>query len=414
MAPLSLSHTEAQTRAPGTWQRQAISTQTAAQVGCKVWLVCISMTPPLDQDSSIQPSSLSAPLHTWVADQTAAPELTRTQPSGVHREGQQEIQSGPWLLKRKEIHSHWQAHFFSPSILALRTLWVRKPQMENDGILGILEPPGIAPISSNPPFSKNFRLWDQDLNWHHGSPHTQILSQTQRVPPSFLAGARSWDSGGDSELLTGSAESWGGWSAEPLMGEQTTLALPIPAHFRPKAPPSSSLPLKVPGPRPPGYEKDCVTSWRDRRQHSWAHRRHSPWGWRTLLGQSTKYSFRTDSQDGRDLTVLPCSLSCSHLSQMLQGLTHLSGHQPSSLSWNLSMKPSLTLPPPGKAGGPLSSLSRVVPLQDYCVQLLIMTCCHTVTSFFYYFWVRNNWKFTEHWINKNSTKVHIQLLTKFT
>ena len=286
--------------------------------------------------------------------------------------------------------------------------------MENYGILGILEPPGIAPISSNPPFSKNFRLWDQDLNWHHSSPHTQILSQTQRVPPSFLTCARSWDSGGDSELLTGSAESWGGWSAEPLMGEQTTLALPIPAHFRPKAPPLSCLPLKVPGPQPPGYEKDCITSWRDRRQSSWAHRWHSTWGGWALLGQSTQCSFRTDSQDGRDLTVLPCSLACSHLSQMLQGLTHLSGHHPSSLSWNLSMKPALTLPPPGKAGGPLSSLSRVVPLQDYCVQLLIMTCCHTVTSFFYYFWIRNNWKFTEYWINKNSTKVHIQLLTKFT
>ena len=127
----------------------------------------------------------------------------------------------------------------------------------------------------------------------------------------------------------------------------------------------------------PSYEKDCVTRWRDRRQLSWAHRWHSPWRRQALLGQSThSIPSITDSQDGWDLTVLPCSLSCSHLSQMLQGLTHLSGRHPSSLSWNLSMKPSLTLPLPGKADeySPGLQLDILQPL---------IVACHTVMSFFH-------------------------------
>ena len=135
----------------------------------------------------------------------------------------------------------------------------------------------------------------------------------------------------------------------------------------------------------PGNEKECVAAWRGRRQHSWAHRWHSHrapfhnrlWGW-------------------TGLTVLPCSLSCSHLSQMLQ-ISHTSVKSSSFQSLlKLRHEALPDTPTPWRSWWILSC-----PAVAF-FQLLIMWC-HTVMSFLYLFGVRNNWKFTEYCKNKNSS-----------
>ena len=255
--------------------------------------------------------------------------------------------------------------------------------MESDGILSNLEPPGIDPTSSNPqilkgpqaPFSETLHPWDQDQTWAGiVAPHTLgsclrfSFLTAQRAEPSFLADARSRERPKQEESQSCCLCRVLTWmKCWAFMGR----AKPVgPAHPSPlwSASPSLGLSsLEGSWASAPNNEKDCVTGWRGRRQRLWAHRWHSPWGWRTLLGQSThSVPSVTDSQDGRDLTVLPCSLSCSHLSQMLQGLTLLSGHHSSSF-----LKPLHEACPES----PTPSHSwRILarPLMDFVT--LIMTC----------------------------------------
>ena len=104
----------------------------------------------------------------------------------------------------------------------------------------------------------------------------------------------------------------------------------------------------------------------------------------------------TDSGDGRGLTVLPCSLSCSHLSQMPQA-SHTSVKSSSFQSLlKLRHEALPDTPTPWRSWWILSC-----PAVAF-FQLLIMWC-HTVMSFLYLFGVRNNWKFTEYCKNKNSS-----------
>ena len=95
-----------------------------------------------------------------------------------------------------------------------------------------------------------------------------------------------------------------------------------PAHFGLQAPPSSFLPLKVPEARP-GNEKDCVTGGAGGSTLGHTGDTHHEGGEPCRVRAHTVLPSVTDSQDGRDLTVLPCSLSCSHISQMPEDLTHL-------------------------------------------------------------------------------------------
>ena len=84
-------------------------------------------------------------------------------------------------------------------------------------------------------------------------------------------------------------------------------APPIPAYFGLQALPSSILPLKLPEPQAQAM-----------RRNVWL----AGGAGGSTLGHTgdthTGLPSITDSGDGRGLTVLPCSLSCSHLSQMPQ------------------------------------------------------------------------------------------------